>query len=237
MSTSTNNAVSVQDYIAGRMSDAEREAFEGRLLNDANLLRDLEESLRLREGLEVLREQKVLEDSRLAQRRNTRLRFAWALAGAAAAVLVSVTLYYGKHLPPVVGASVASLSVGLSPAPPVVERYAFAEMRAKDLTPELAVPPSGALELRALASVSAANGTFRVTLDQIQRQKILRVGVEEHVVPDPDGFVVIYANTARLELGEYVLTVERDSGQNPGEPKRFAFRLVRTPGAPGIRDP
>ncbi len=109
----------------------------------------------------------------------------------------------------------------------MVERYAFVGMRAKDLTPELALPARGALELRALAASTASSGTFRVTLDQIQTQKISRIGVQEHLVPDSDGFVVIYANTSRLEPGEYLLTVRQDGGPDLPTTEPFAFRLVR----------
>jgi hypothetical protein len=237
MSTPTNNAGSVWDYVQGRMSDAERKAFEERLLTDVNLVRDLEESLRLREGLEVLREQNVLEELQFPRRRPWRVGFAWSSAAALTMVLVSVALYFGNHSSPVVGVSVAALSAGLSPTPPVVARYAFAEMRAEVLTPELALPPSGVLELRALTAVTDGSRRFRVTLDQIQRQRISRIGGEEHLVPDPDGFVVIYANTSRLEPGEYLLTVEREGAQDPAAAARFAFRVVRTPGAPNIQRP
>lgn len=237
MSTPTENAVSVRDYVAGRMSAAEREAFEGRLLTDASLVLELEESVRLREALEMLREQKLLKESSLSKRRIPPIRLAWGLAGAMAAVLLSVTLYHGIHPPPIVGASVTALSAGSGPAPPVVERYAFVGVRAKDLTPELLVPAMGALELRALAPVTGANGTFRVTLDQIQTQRISRIGVQEHLVPDTDGFVVIYANISRLEPGEYLLTVGQDGSQNAASTEPFAFRLVRTPAAPGVQRP
>ena len=237
MSTSTNDALSVRDYVAGRMSAAEREAFEGRLVTDVDLVRELEESLRLREGMEMLRELNALERPSFSTRRPAFVRFAWGFAGALAALFVSLTLYYGKHLPPIVAASVAALGAGSSPAPPVVERYAFVGMRAKDLTPELALPASGALELRVLAAISAASGTFRVTLDQIQTQKISGIGVQDHLVPDTDGFVVIYADTSRLEPGDYLLTVRQDGSQNPATTEPFAFRLVRKQGGPGVARP
>ena len=47
----------MQDYIVGRLSDDESHAFEDRLVNDPGLVRELEESIRLREGLQRLREQ------------------------------------------------------------------------------------------------------------------------------------------------------------------------------------
>ncbi len=81
--------VSVQDYVAGRMSAAEREEFEGRLV----IRRELSAGARrsrfwLREGMEVLREQKALERRSLST--NGALRLCaplWGFAGAVAAVL------------------------------------------------------------------------------------------------------------------------------------------------------
>jgi hypothetical protein len=236
MSIPSHHAVSVQDYVAGRLSEAERAAFERRLLTDADLIRDLEESLRLREGLEVLRKQNVLEGLQFPRQRALRGYVAWASAVAAAAVLLSVALYYCSHSPPILGASVAALSGGLTRAPPVVDRHTFAAIRAHASTPEIALPPSGALELRVLTAVADASGTFRVTLDQIQMQKTSRIGRQEHMVPDADGFVVIYANTSRLEPGEYLLTVERDGVKDPAAAERFAFRLDRA-GAPSLQQP
>ena len=53
-----------------------------------------------------------------------------------------------------------------------------------------------------------------------------RIGSAEHVVPDRDGFVVIYADAGRLEPGEYSLSVEPEAGNTiPGE--RFEFGLHR----------
>ena len=47
----------MQDYIVGRRSDDEHRAFEDRLLRDPGLVREFEQSLRLREGLHALRVQ------------------------------------------------------------------------------------------------------------------------------------------------------------------------------------
>jgi anti-sigma factor RsiW len=48
----------MQDYVGGRLSDEEHRAFEERLVRDPELVREFEHSLRLREGLEQLREQR-----------------------------------------------------------------------------------------------------------------------------------------------------------------------------------
>jgi hypothetical protein len=237
MSISVHPTESVQDYVAGRMSDAERQAFEGRLLTDSELLQDLETSLRLREGLAMLREQKALERPQFPRHRALRAGLAWASAAALAAIIVWVTLYNVRRSPPIVGASVAALSAGLTRAPPVVERYTFAATRAPARTPDLGLPSSGALELRVFTAITDASETFRVTLDLIQKQKTSRIGGQEHMLPDADGFVVIYADASRLEPGEYLLRVERDGALDPSTTARFAFLLDRSAGGPSLLTP
>jgi hypothetical protein len=227
------NAVLVQDYVAGRLSESEREAFEERLMNDSGLVRDLEESLRLREGLEVLRDQKILDQLRHPRRRGV---FVGARAAAAAAVVIAVSAalylgerYLGDHSAPVVAESLGALRGGSSPAPSVVGVYSFAAMRDAASTPEIALPASGALELRALTAVTDGSRAFGVTLSEMRHQKVARIGVAEHVVPDADGFVVVYVDASRLEPADYELSVEAEAAGNETLGKRFAFRLKRAP--------
>src|SRR5204863_4642304 len=47
----------MQDYIVGRLSDHEHRAFEDRLVRDPGLVHELEQSLRLSEGLHQVRAQ------------------------------------------------------------------------------------------------------------------------------------------------------------------------------------
>src|ERR1700730_2101439 len=103
-----NNPVALQDYIAGRMSDADRSAFEERLQSDASLAQELEESLRLRGGLEMLREQRVLGKLERPRRRAFSIQMAGASA-AAAVIVLCVALYYVPRSSPTVAASLAAL--------------------------------------------------------------------------------------------------------------------------------
>ncbi|HXY96819.1 MAG TPA: hypothetical protein VEH00_07570, partial [Steroidobacteraceae bacterium] len=47
----------MRDYADGRLADDERRTFEDRLLRDPELVREFEQTLRLREGLEQLKQQ------------------------------------------------------------------------------------------------------------------------------------------------------------------------------------
>ncbi len=217
-------AVTVQDYVTGRLSGSELEAFEEQLVTDAGLVRELEGALRLREGLEMLREQKVLGELMRPRRRTVWTRFALA---AAAVVLLAVGLFYMKRAEPIIAGSVAALRTS-SGSPLVVTRsHVFAALRSENSSaPNLDLPATGALELCALTPVTDASRTFRMTLWVIRGGIMSRIGSAEHVVPDRDGFVVIYADAGRLEPGEYSLSVEPEAGNTiPGE--RFEFGLHR----------
>jgi hypothetical protein len=227
MTHAADNSESMQNYIAGRLSETDRSAFEDRLLTDDGLVRDLEESLRLREGLEILRERQELGLQTPARRRT----WASGVLRACAAAMVIIALYLGWHYvqrsPAIVAASVAALRTNTSTPLTVVERHAFATLREATQIPTLPLPTSGALELRALTPVSGPARAFRVTLELNRNDgKVSRIGVAERLAPDADGFVVIYADASKLQPGDYSLLVEPDV-EHPESLERFAFRLTR----------
>lgn len=229
MTRAASDSEMLQQYIVGRMSDTERLAFEERLASDTTLVRDLEESLRLREGLEILRERNQLVVLKRPRRSAFFIGLVAASAAAIAVVAVSVGLHYVRQSPVVLAASVTALRVRTDNSLAVVESYSFATLREATQTPVLELPSRGALELRALTSTTASDRTFRATLEEVEREETPRVGVIEHLVPDADGFVAIYADASRLKPGDYLLIVQSDGGD--GSAERFAFRLMPVPAA------
>lgn len=231
----TNNLVAVQDYVTGRLSETDRRAFEDQLLSDSGLVRDLEETLRLREGLETLRERKILGQLTHPPRRAWMMRLALASAAASALIALGVTLWV-ERAPPVIAASVTALRALTSPPLMVVAHYSFAAVRDAASTPALALPTTGALELRALTPLppltrptpvtplADARQTFRVTLEAIHGPKASPIGFAEHLTPDADGFVAIYADASKLHPGDYDLSVETDA-QDGTSAEHFAFTL------------
>ena len=223
MTGSPTHSQSMQNYIAGRLSEAERTAFEDRLLSDAGLVQELEEFLRLREGLEILRVR-----NQLALPSPSR-RWVRAILPALAAALAIIALFLGWHpiqRSPVIAASVTSLHPHGGALLAVVGRHTFATLRDATQTPVLDLPTQGALELRALTSSTGAGRSFRITLEQIRGQGISRVATAEHLIPDLDGFIIIYADASLLQPGDYALIVEPDV-DDPSSRQRFAFGLKR----------
>jgi hypothetical protein len=224
----------MQDYIVGRLSDDESHAFEDRLLDDPGLVRELEQSLRLREGLARLREQGYF---RKAASRTMSVRI-WLPALAAAAV-AGVALFLGVYRgtwvhrspgpSPVLMASLESRIAGVEPL--IAAHFTFVSVRGSS-TPDLDLPSAGLIEFRAAPVSRMGAPRYRVTLlRQNQGNALEPLGTVAGVALSRDGYVHGYADAARLEPGSYVLRIEPDAGV-PGPADSFPFNLRARGAAP-----
>lgn len=225
MKSAAGTPESIQYYIAGHMSDNECLEFENQLLGDPLLVRDVEESLRLREGLEVLQARNEMAAI------TRRPRHAFLMATAAAVLLAGAVYVAMHHFEPSTGALAASISsLGERAGSPlrVVDSHAFATLRGAADAPTLTLPAAGALEFRALTGNVGTNPLFRATLETTSgRDKPFIVGAVEGLIPDADGFVVLYADAAHLQPGDYILIVARSDDDPTAQ--RFTFTLQGTP--------
>lgn len=228
MSRAVGSVESVQDYIAGRMTDADRQEFENQLIDDPSLARELETSLRLREGLEILRDRHKLPPQTARRRRSAMLAIGASTAAASVLLMVYLGLRHARPSSPVMAASLAVMHEHTIAPLLVSERYAFAKIRGAGELPVLDLPANGALELRALTSVTDASQTFLVSLERMQGQRTVRIGAVAHLTPDAEGFVAVYVDASNLEPADYWLNVESEVDKTTAE--RFAFTL-----GPGIR--
>lgn len=233
MTQSAANTDVLQAYITGTLNEAQLRAFEDRLLCDESLVQELEDSLRLREGLEILRARQELKTraplrTRVPLRTRRLLLRALGAAAAAGILAVGLAVLYRQPGPAVVAASLDALHV--SAVNPV--RYTFAKLRGAAELPVLELPERGVLELRALTSASAAGTGFDVVLARVRGENTVLLGAVEHVPVDADGFVAVYVDASALQAGDYGLSVVADgakmkpSDENTGE--RFTFRLQRS---------
>jgi hypothetical protein len=142
------------------------------------------------------------------------------------ATVSALVVYAGlRHVnSPLVAASVTALATGRQSGG-IVEHYSFAAVRSAASTRELALPASGVLELRALTPTTDATRTYDVSLEMTGGPPV-RLGSVDHLTPDADGFVALYADAAKLKPGEYVLIVEPEARDAPAD-QRFGFRLAR----------
>jgi hypothetical protein len=215
----------MRDYVVGRLSDEEQRAFEERLTRDPELVRELEQSLRFREGLEQLLQQGYFAQAATARRARS---WTWlpALAAAAALAVVMFLWVEPSRVPTGVPQSPATLLSGAGGSP-VTAHFTFVTTR--DVTaPRLGLPASGLIELRAKPAGPSAESGYRVTLLREEDGGSSQpVGTVSSVPLTADGYVHTYADAARLTPGAYALRVEA-----VGEPKApsAAFRFVLSTG-------
>jgi len=212
----------MRDYVVGRLSDEEHRAFEERLGRDPELVRELEQSLRLREGLEELRAQGYFTRAPAPRRLRS---WAWLPALAAAATLAAVMfLWVGPSRGPTGMPQGPATLLTVTGGAQVTAHYTFVSTR--DATaPRLELPASGLVEVRAAPAERSAESDYRVTLFRDEGSSSRTVGTVSNVALTADGYVHTYADASRLAPGAYEVRVEAVD-----EPKAAAaeFRFVLT---------
>jgi len=207
----------MRDYLAGRLSDVDSRAFEDRLSGDPALVRELELSQRLREGLARLRDSGELE---VAARRAPSRRWAWG--GALAATLAGAALLL--VLQPA-GRAPAVLSSAVAPASGTAAAFTFVAMRGPAASPVFDLPARGIVELRASRPGAVAASGYHLVLEARSRDgRRVEVGELRGLTAGADGLVHAYADAARLQAGDYQLTVRTEAG-SAEDVETFAFSL------------
>ena len=214
--------VAMQDYLVGRLSDDECRAFEDRLLRDPQLVRELEQSLRMREGLERLRTQGYL-DKRLSRRIGPRTWLPALVAAACAGLALFLWVHRSAGPSAVLLASLESRTAA-GAAAAVAAHFTFVSVRGGS-TPDLDLPFAGLIEIRAAPAERITNARYRVTLArQDPGGPAEPVGDLAGLALSADGYVHCYADAARLSGGTYVLRIEPDT-TTPGMAEVFPFNL------------
>jgi hypothetical protein len=229
------DAERMRDYLVGRLSDDEQRAFEERLVRDPALARELEQMLRLREGLAQLKAQGLFEKppARAPLRRgalSSRLGMLALRLGVpvlAAATIAGVGLFLWVQTRPstVLTASIESRAA----APAIAAHFTFIALRDAS-TPQLDLPASGLIEMRAAPGLRTTAAPYRVTLIRHEEgASATPIGVLTGLALGADGYAHCYANASGLKPGGYVLRVESDARTaGTAETFRFNFRSRET---------
>src|SRR4029077_18795820 len=152
----------MQDYIVGRLSDDEHRAFEDRLVRDPGLVHELEQSLRLSEGLHQLRAQGHY-DKAASRARGSRIWLPILAAAAIAGLALFLWLQPHNRPSPVLTASLESRTTGVAPS--VAAHFTFVAVRSSS-TPDLQLPSGGVIEFRAAPATHMTPSRYRMTLVQ-----------------------------------------------------------------------
>ena len=207
--TQVDSEHSSERYLADQMSPQEAAEFEKLCLEHPEVYRDIEATLRLKEGLAVLQERGELE--RLLRVRPRR-QF---IKAAAAVVLLSLLGWWAwKHHERSHFAqdAVASAAVSTSrPSLPIAASVVLVRSRGPATVTSLALPSqASAIELKVLPSMFVEHGRYTVTLAQ-QREGALDAVGRAEVVVGGDRYLTVYVNSALLGRGQYELTAVIES--------------------------
>ena len=211
----------MRDYADGRLADDERRTFEDRLLRDPELVREFEQTLRLRAGLEQLKEQAYLVKSApRAARRSLR----WLPALAAAALAAVAIILWVQPQTSATGVLRAALGPSGATGATVSAHFTFVSMRGSS-SYDLDRPAAGLIEFRASPTARTAGARYRLTLERVgQGGAAEPLGTLSGLAPGADGYLHGYADASRLAAGRYLLRVEA-AGPAAETPLAFPFEL------------
>jgi hypothetical protein len=212
----------VARYLADRLSDEERTAFEAYYLEHPEVLAELEATARFKVGLARLRERGELE-AIVTKRRAAFSASRWAIAASVALVaLASVLWITVSHRAPSMLAASPQALVGTEGAPlAIVATYSIMRTRGVefDATIDVSAEPAQ-IRLRVYPEFKTASGTYDVHLSSFDGNNVAtEVARLERVQPNDSGMIDLYVNSAALSATQYRLGVS-------GEGKHSVFLLA-----------
>jgi hypothetical protein len=186
------------------------------------LVREFEQSLRLREGLEALRDQGYFAKP-ASQGRWLRIWLPALLAAAGAGLALLLWTARGTGPSPLLMASVESHSGAV---PVVAAHFTFISVRGNP-APELDLPAKGLIEFRMAPAARGTASRYRVTLLRRDTGRALKpAGALAGLALGAEGYLYCYADASRLAPGRYTLRVESEA-ESPDNAETFLFTLSR----------
>ena len=211
----------VARYLADRLSDAEREAFEAYYLEHPDVVQDMEAVARLKVGLARLQDSGELGQVFAAPR----LSRYYYIAAAAAVVIAAVALLFlymrepMQQRPMLAANAAALLDASGAPVAVIATQLVLRTRSAATYDVEISIADSPqAIELRVLPEVEAQPARYRVELSSAgtggEAQNLAAV---HDLAPNTDGFVPVYLDTSRLAAGTYLLTIAGETGTSAAD--------------------
>jgi hypothetical protein len=227
------NAERIARYLAGRLSASETREFEAQFSQSPDIVQEMEETARFQEGLAALRERgelKALVQSQPSWRRR------WVQFGVAASLgilVVGGALWVGltQSMEPVIGASPAVFRASSGVSLSVSATYRFITSRdAKSTALQIVLPATpAALEFMVLPENRPEGATYKATLSSVPAiGDTTAVGILDSLQADSDGFIRIFADSARLASGAYELVVGPESASSARMESRYKFVIPPT---------
>jgi hypothetical protein len=219
-------------YLAGQLTDAERATFETELERNPAALQELEATARLKVGLERLREMGQLDY--VLRPTSTLQQVFVGLAATLAVGVIAISFlmgYFGRQgTDPLLAATSAAFADTQGSALPVSATFVVFRKRASDYDAVIELPATRtAIELRVLPQIGTPSRRYRVSLAQVRDDtSVAPVETLGDLLPESDGFVTVFADSARLAPGRYRMSISDAQGTAPTD----TFLLNVLPAAP-----
>lgn len=206
-----DDATLANRYLAGQLSEPERSALEAQLTENPEVLQELEATARLKVGLEKLRETGEL-DELLRSEPSWRSPMLMALAAGLGVLVIGALLVRGmvqETGTPMLASAVSALVDTSGNTLPVARTFAVFRKRVEAYDAVIDRPASQqAIEIRVLPETDAAPASYRVSLSRLRDDETLEpMATVDDVKPGEDGFLSVFADSARLTPGRYRLNV------------------------------
>lgn len=220
----------LRDYVAGRLPDAQADAFEQRMLDNPALAREFRIACAMHDGLAELEHRGELASLLAAPRAQpfwARPGFAAAASGLLAAALLGNLWLYGQWQ---TARSTANRAApALAAAGPALELRLETTRSGSELTRADAEWSASAAARSVTLSIDASlvpDAAHEVRIAQVQRDglrvDVLRLG---SLLPTADGDLLVELHSTLLPPGDYELLVTNASNPADGT-RRFALRVA-----------
>jgi hypothetical protein len=217
MTAAARDIEQIQSYLAGRLSEEDELLFQDRLAREPLLVRELEQSLGMRQGLKQLQAEGYFA-TRAPRVKSSRpgnlMHWLLPLAAAAVVAVVCFNIWWEKG-------SVLTASPIMGRAADV--HFNFVAMRGAE-RPRLQLPAGGLIELDASPGMLDAK-TYRLTLIRELDSTRQSVGSVTGIAVAQGDILRSYVEASRLTPGNYLLLIEPE-GLGDHENVEFLFTLV-----------
>lgn len=196
-------------YLADRLSDEEREAFEAYYLEHPEIVKEMETTARFKAGLGELRRSGELDALVRGRPRVLNLRYlAAAAAAAVAAVAIGVAFYVNRStsVGPLLAATPALLQANGGLQLRVTSTHQI--MRTRSTAADAIVPlpaTAQAIELEILPETAGPPASYRVSLARVDGNQEQQLAQIERLSANESGFVEVYLDSRGLRPGRYVV--------------------------------
>jgi hypothetical protein len=207
MDATQMNADVIASYLAGRLPVSESDAFEQAVADHPEICREVEQTLKFREGLARLRERGEL--SALLRAPAPRRWIPYAAAASLALATLASVLWLQLRSPAAASLFLSRGDVAARQGAAIRGSYVLARTRGGIGGTDVSLPAeAGAIELRIVPSGASRGTRYSASLNRLDGSVGSKsLGQTDAGTVGPDGYLTIYLDGSQLLAGEYELSL------------------------------